>query len=274
MKPPNRRYWRRATLGFVIAYVLFCLLMYTMQDALLYPRRAGRAPSPQTALENFTAHDFTAPDGLDIPYLEHRDSGPVLLYFHGNGHGLSGFSGRLQRFAAQHLAVMAMEYRGYANAPGEPNERAIVADALAFYDVARKRYPNRPIVLWGYSLGTGVAVQLAAQRPVAALVLEAPFSATVDVAESMYPYLPIRWLMRDQFLSRETIGQVTAPLYILHGETDTIVPIMLAERLYARANEPKQFHRYPNTGHFDLMRGPAFGEAMAFIRATTNSTNR
>ncbi len=107
-------------------------------------------------------------------------------------------------------------------------------------------------MLWGESLGGGVAVALAAERDVSAVILEAPFTSAADIAFSAYPFIPVRLLMKDQIRSDEKIGQVKAPVLIMHGDRDRVVPIRFGERLFARANEPKQFVRFPGGGHEDL----------------------
>jgi fermentation-respiration switch protein FrsA (DUF1100 family) len=127
------------------------------------------------------------------------------------------------------------------------------------------RYSWDRIVLWGHSLGSGVAVALAATHPVAKLILEAPFSSTADVAASMFPIVPVRWLMHDQYHSDRRIGAVKASILILHGERDVVVPIRFGERLFALAPEPKRFVRYPAGGHDDLDAYGAGAEARRFI---------
>jgi fermentation-respiration switch protein FrsA (DUF1100 family) len=106
--------------------------------------------------------------------------------------------------------------------------------------------------LWGESLGTGVAVAIAAKNQVAALVLEAPYTSTADIAFATYPLIPVRLLMKDQFRSDERIGAVKAPLLVLHGALDRIIPIGYGEKLYALAGEPKQFVRFARGEHENL----------------------
>jgi len=120
-------------------------------------------------------------------------------------------------------------------------------------------------VLWGHSLGTGVAVRLAATKPVGRLVLEAPYSSTADVAASEFPYVPVRWLMKDQFHSDHWIGKVHVPLLITHGARDNVIDIRFAEKLFALANKPKRFIRYDKGGHNDLDEYGSGDAARAFI---------
>ena len=107
-------------------------------------------------------------------------------------------------------------------------------------------------MIWGESLGSGLAVALAAQKPVGRVVLESPFTSAADVAAAMYWFVPVRWLMKDQFRSDLMIGKVTVPVLVLHGERDRVVPIALGERLYGLITAPKRFVRFPGAGHNDL----------------------
>jgi uncharacterized protein len=124
-------------------------------------------------------------------------------------------------------------------------------------------------VLWGESLGTGVAVALAAEKPVARVILESPFSSAVDIAARRYWFVPVRWLMKDQFRSDLRIGKITAPVLVLHGERDTVVPIGLGERLYALINAPKRFVRFPGGGHNDLGANGALEAGKQFLAETS-----
>jgi fermentation-respiration switch protein FrsA (DUF1100 family) len=163
--------------------------------------------------------------------------------------------------------LIALSYRGYMGSSGSPTEAGLLRDAEAAYRFAADRYPPERIALWGHSLGSGVAVALAATRAVARVILEAPFTSTADVAQRMFPIVPVRWLMRDQFRSDQRVGAVTAPILMLHGARDLVVPIAQGERLFALANEPKRFVRYEAGGHDDLEIHGAGAEARRFIAA-------
>jgi uncharacterized protein len=167
---------------------------------------------------------------------------------------------------ADGIGFIALSYRGYMGSTGRPTELGLLRDAEATYQFAAARYPSDRIVLWGHSLGSGVAVALAAVRPVAKVILEAPFTSTADVAARLFPFVPVRWFMSDQFRSDLRIGKVTASILILHGAKDRIVPIALGERLFRLAREPKRFVRYPAGGHDDLDDYGAGDEARRFIR--------
>lgn len=266
MRALRRFRWKRLLFATVITYGFVCAALVIAEPHFLYMPFNGPNTPEAAGLPSYSLQHTTATDGTPINYWEHPSaSGPILLYFHGNGGGLHAFTFPLAQFAQAGFHVIAMEYRGYPGAAGKPSQQALTADAIALFDQTHQRYPNRPIAIWGYSLGTGIAVQLAAERAPAALVLEAPFSATVDLAATIYPFIPVRHLMRDQYRSREAITRVHAPLFIMHGETDRLVPITSGETLYNAANDPKEFHRYAGIGHLDLMHSPAYADAFAFL---------
>ena len=139
-------------------------------------------------------------------------------------------------------------------------------DAAAAYAFAADHQiaPDR-IVLWGHSLGTGVAVWLAAERKIKALVLEAPYTSVADVAAMNYPLLPVRWLLKDQFHSDWHISKVTAPVLVFHGDKDETIPISFGQRLYSLIKAPKCFIRFPLGGHGDLDDGKILASIRDFI---------
>jgi pimeloyl-ACP methyl ester carboxylesterase len=181
----------------------------------------------------------------------HEDH-PVFLYFHGNGGSLRWRNGRFRGLIADGSGLVALSYRGYGGSSGRPTERGLIADAAAAYAYAIARYPVERIVLWGESIGSAVAIALAAENPVGKLVLEAPFTSAVDVGAQHYWFVPVRSLMKDQFRSDLRIGKVTAPFLVIHGENDFVVPITLGKRLYGLIQAPKHFVSVAGAGHNDL----------------------
>src|SRR5262249_53776350 len=158
-------------------------------------------------------------------YLPPPDKAPVIVYLHGNGGDVGYRSERLRRFAELGLGALLVEYRGYARNPGGPTEPGLPARARAGPALIDAQ-PNRPDrrVLYGESLGAGIAVLMAADNPVAALVLESPYTSIADVAQSHYPWVPVHWLLHDKFDAVAAIGRVKAPKLFLHAEHDTVIP--------------------------------------------------
>jgi len=163
------------------------------------------------------------------------------------------------------IGLVALSYRGYAGSSGSPSERGLILDAQAAYDFAAARYAPERLVVWGFSLGTGPAVALAAERPVGKLILEAPYTSIPDVAAADLPFMPVRLLVKDQFHSDRRIEKSHAPLLIMHGEHDPGIPIRFARKLFSLANEPKRFVSFADGGHFDLDAFGASTVALHFI---------
>jgi fermentation-respiration switch protein FrsA (DUF1100 family) len=238
----------------VAGYGGLLALMYIFQRALLYFPDATHMLPAQAGLPQAQEVTLSSADGehLFVWFVAPRGNKPVVLYFQGNAEGLKARVNRFTWLTADGTGLLALAYRGYGGSTGRPTEDGLIRDAAAAYDFARARYPARRIVLFGESLGTGVAVALASEHEIGALILDAPFTSAADVGAAAYPFAPVRWLMKDKFRSDERIGRVSAPLLVLHGEQDTIVPIRFAERLFALAREPKRMVRFPQGGHVNL----------------------
>ena len=251
----------------VCAYALIVGALYVMQRSLLYHPTATRIPPAQAGLPEAQEVVLTTSDGekLIAWHVPPRGDKPVVIYFHGNAEIVAWRAKFHRATIADGTGLIALNFRGYGGSTGTPTEDGLHRDAQAAYAFAAERYPARRIVLWGSSLGTGVAVRLASEKPVGKLVLEAPYSSTADVAASLFPWVPVRWLMKDQFHSDERIARVTAPLLIMHGGRDPAISITFGERLFALAHDPKQFVRFPEGGHDDLDTYGAIETARQFI---------
>lgn len=254
-------------------YVCGLLVLFFAQRAVLFPAPTHERTAPQAA--GFSAaeeHVLTTADGekVIVWHVPARPGRPVILYFHGNGDYLAGFFGRFRDLIADGIGVVALSYRGYAGSSGRPGEEGLMQDAAAAYGFTVARYRSERIVVWGFSLGTGVAVALAAEQPVGKLILEAPYTSIADVAAAAFWYAPVRLLIRDRFHSDSRIGRVKAPLLIMHGALDSTIPIAFGERLFALANEPKRFVRLARGGHADLDNFGAIEIARNFINLARN----
>lgn len=258
----------------LVAYLVMIAMLAVLQRSLTYfPVRASAIDPADSGLPPGQVHaiQMAAADGLQLhgwhvlPLGESADTAeqarrqlgdqrPVVLYFSGNGGNRAYRGEEFQLLAAAGCHVLVFDYRGYAENPGRPSEVHLVADALAAWRYATETLhidPSR-IVLYGESLGGGVAVQLAADRCRAGqtpggLILRSTFSSLIDVAAHHYPWLPVRLLMIDRYESAGHIHKVACPILQLHGTADTIVPLAFGRRLFAAAPQhstggiPKQF---------------------------------
>jgi uncharacterized protein len=248
-------------------YIALVAALYFGQRSLLYHPRSTHFSPAEAGLPEAEEVVLDASDGERVIawHVPPRPGAPVVIYFHGNAEVVATQVARRRDLIAGGVGLVALSYRGYMGSTGRPTEEGLLRDAEAAYQFAASRYSPDRIVVWGHSLGSGVAVALAATRPVAKLILEAPFSSTVDVAASMFPIVPVRWLMLDQYRSDQRIGAVKASILILHGDRDFVVPVALGLRLFALAHEPKRLVRYPAGGHDDLDAYGAGAEARRFI---------
>jgi fermentation-respiration switch protein FrsA (DUF1100 family) len=244
--------------------------LFFLQRSFLFPGPQTIRTSPQAAgFPEAEEHVLTTADGemVIVWHVPAKPGHPVVLYFHGNGDYLAGFFGRFRELISDGTGIVALSYRGYAGSSGQPSEQGLLQDAAAAYAFTAARYSADRIVLWGFSLGTGVAVAIAAEQPVGRLILEAPYTSIVDLAAASFPIFPVRLLVRDPFHSDERIARVRAPLLVMHGTDDATIPIRFGERLFALAHEPKQFVKFPGGGHADLDNFGAAKTARQFINA-------
>jgi fermentation-respiration switch protein FrsA (DUF1100 family) len=251
-----------------VGYLGALALLFVKQREMLFPIPTRERTSPKAAgFPEAEEHVLTTGDGekVIVWHVPAKPGHPVILYFPGNGDFLAGRVSRFRAMTSDGTGLVALSYRGYAGSSGHPSERGILQDAAAAYAFATARYAPDRIVLWGFSLGTGVAVALASEQPIGKLILEAPYTSTVDIAGAVFPLVPVRWLMRDQFRSDERIARVKAPLLVMHGTDDPVIPISFGERLFALAREPKQLVRFPGGGHDNLDDYGAIETARQFI---------
>ena len=251
----------------LIGYGGLLLLVYLGQRALQYFPERARTPPAAAGLPEAEEVVLDSSGGARVIvwHIPPRGEKPVVLYFHGNGGSLRGRVDRFRALAADGTGLIALSYRGYGGSSGRPTEKGLIDDALAAYAFAAARYPASRLALWGESLGTGVAVALAAQKPVGRIVLESPFTSIADIAAQIYWFFPVRLLIKDSYRSDLLIGTVTAPFLILHGDKDSIVPITLGDQLYKLITAPKRFVRFPGAGHNELAAYGALEAAKQFL---------
>jgi fermentation-respiration switch protein FrsA (DUF1100 family) len=239
---------------FASAYLAIVVLMMFAEESLVFfPARNPLAGWDMPGVEHvrFPSADGTALHGW---YFSHPAPRAVVLFACGNAGNISYRAERLAQFCRrQRVALMAFDYRGYGLSEGKPSESGVLMDARAARQWLAERagVKESDIVLLGESLGGGVMVDLASRDGARGLILERTFTSLPDVAAVHFPFIPVRWLMRNRLDSLSKIAGYRGPLLICHGDVDDIVPFKLGRRLFEAANQPKRFVTLPGVGHND-----------------------
>ncbi|CAA2137633.1 alpha/beta hydrolase [Hyphomicrobium sp. ghe19] len=248
-----------ATAAAIYAAVLG--VMYIAQRQFIYFPDPARTTPAAASLPHVSERILSTPDGEKIVawYGKAKPGQPTILYFHGNGGALELRRETIRRYIERGRGMFMMAYRGYSGSTGQPSETANVADAKLAYDtLVKEGVSPDDIILYGESLGSGVAIQVARENKVAGVILDSPYTSIVELASMYYPWLPVGWLLKDRYDSIGYIRDVHAPLFILHGEADDVVPVEMGKRLFQAANEPKEIRTIPGGGHV-IHDGPSFG---------------
>ncbi|QDU26500.1 Putative aminoacrylate hydrolase RutD [Anatilimnocola aggregata] len=279
-KPPQRKIWHglwRLVRLAAVTYLAVILMLMWMETSLIYPAPQYPRGDWQAAETygwedvNFVSADGTKLHGWYRDLTQHgQEPQAYLLYCHGNGENVAYLGEYLADMAdRQRLSIFAFDYRGYGRSEGSPHEAGILADGEAAQQWLAKRanIPANQIVLMGRSLGGGVAVDLAARNGARGLIVQSTFTSLPDAAARMYPWAPVRWLMRNRYNSLDKIKAYHGPLLQSHGNQDTLVPIDLGQQLHAAAPGTKEFFVCPGGGHNDL-EPPAYQAVLARFLAS------
>jgi fermentation-respiration switch protein FrsA (DUF1100 family) len=193
---------------------------------------------------------------------------PTILWFHGNASNVAWTATRAIPYLKQGYGVLLAEYRGYSSNPGKPSENGIYNDARAFmaWLTQQKETPANSVILYGESLGSGPAIQIAMENPtVHALVLEAPMSSAQEIAQKHYPFMPVRMLLKDKYDNITKIKEIKSPLIVVHGEEDTVIPYVFGKKLFDAAPEPKSMITIQGANHNDLGEFDIAGKVMSIL---------
>lgn len=246
------------------------LMLWALQRELIYaPDSVSYVPPSHYEMLDGVEEIFVrSEDGLMLRswYARAPAGQPTVVLFPGKSASLRGQRYRIRHFMNARMGVLLLGYRGYSGNAGTPTERGFHLDAEAALDWLHARDVSaRSIVLYGISLGSGVAMQMAAEHPHAALILEAPYTSVADLAVRRFPFFPVRWLLRDNFDTLTRIGLLSQPLLVMHGGRDTVIPQRHGRTLYDAATVQKEGFWPPAAGHNDVFDRGGFDAAVDFI---------
>jgi len=235
-------------LTLVFLYVLLLTVVFFFQSNLLYH------PSVNNYLKNRVINEPTEIEKVKITtedkvellgwfYNKNINKFKTILFFHGNAGSLENRTYKLNHFKDLKVNFLIIAWRGFSGNKGQPNEIGLYKDAeSAIKWLKMKGINEKNIILYGESLGTGVAVEIAQNKKYAGVILESPFTSMVNMGRKYYPFFPVRFLLKDKFESYKKINKISVPILIMHGEVDKIVPYAMGKKMYELANEPKFFY--------------------------------
>jgi fermentation-respiration switch protein FrsA (DUF1100 family) len=254
---PRRSWWRRLLRPLAVAagvYLGVLVLLMALENSLVYHPTAASVdwqppPGPEVRDVELTSADGTRIHGWWYP---NEGADGALLYLHGNAGNLSHRGSSIAELRRElGVSVLIIDYPGFGRSGGRPSEAGCYAAADAAHEWLTREQKIAPekLLIYGASLGGGVAVDLASRREHRALILVKTFTSMPDVGQGLYPWLPVRWLMRNRYESLAKIGRCKRPVFVAHGTADELIPFAHGERLFAAANEPKRFLAMPGIDH-------------------------
>jgi pimeloyl-ACP methyl ester carboxylesterase len=234
----------------VVAYLAACAALFLFQRSLIY------FPQPRSAAGGATTMMLPVDGAQVVVTVRERNGSSAVVYFGGNAEDVSQSLAPLAD-AFPDRALYLMHYRGYGGSSGTPSEAALVADALRLFDRVHAQHTG--IVVIGRSLGSGVAVQLASARPAERLVLVTPYDSLQELAARQFPWVPVRWLLRDRFESGTFAPKITTPTLLIAADNDEVIPRSSTDALHARfAAGVASLRVVPGTGHNTISSSPEY----------------
>tara|TARA_B110001452_G_C15204401_1_gene417809 strand:- start:38 stop:859 length:822 start_codon:yes stop_codon:yes gene_type:complete len=236
---------------FISLYFLILLILFFFQRSLLYHPSENNYHGDQLIVP-IEKVKIKTKDNIELTGWYHKKNNKnfkTILFLHGNAGTLENRIHKINHFEKMDINFLIVAWRGFSGNPGYPNEKGLYKDARsAVRWLINKDIKNKDIIIYGESLGTGVAVEIAQNIDFAGVILESPFTSMVDAAKNKYPFFPIKILLKDKYESEKKIKNVKSPILVMHGKVDKIVPFWMGKKIYKIANEPKYsyFSEYDN----------------------------
>ena len=249
-------------------YLVICGLLYAFQDKLIFFPRKLRADFEYKFVNDFEEKYFQIDEETTINALHFfpkENKKGTILYFHGNAGSLDGWGDVAQEFVALGYEVLISDYRGFGKSTGPFSEQALYADARFLYNFLLQENKAEDIIIYGRSLGTGVAVDLASKVKARQLILETPFGDFPQMAQAQFSVFPVKALLKYQFRNDLKIKKVSCPIHIFHGTTDQVVPYSESQQLIRILEDESILTTIPKGGHNNLGTFPLFWEKMKAI---------
>ena len=235
----------------VLVYLVILIFLYFYQRNLMYHPSENNYSDDQISV-NIEKVKIITEDNIELlGWYHQKDSKKykTILFFHGNAGSLENRIHKLNHFKDMNINFLIIAWRGFSGNKGKPSEQGLYEDGISAINwLIKKGVNDKNLILYGESLGTGVATHLAQNKSYAGVVLETPFTSMVDTAKIFYPYIPVNLLLRDKFENYKKVKNINSPILVMHGELDQIVPFSMGKKIYEIANKPKYsyFTKYDN----------------------------
>ena len=232
-------------------YFLILVFLYFYQRNLLYHPNENNYSEDKISVDIENVRIKTS-DNIELLGWYHEKNlkdFKTLIFFHGNAGSLENRIHKLNHFRDMNINFLIIAWRGFSGNKGNPSEQGLYEDGKSAIDwLIKKGVSEKNLILYGESLGTGVATHLAQNKNFAGVILETPFTSMIDAAKKFYPYIPVKLLLKDKFENYKKIKNINLPILIMHGEIDQLVPFSMGKKIYEIANEPKYsyFTKYDN----------------------------
>ena len=230
---------------FVIIYSLVLTLTYIFQRNLLYHPTENNYSGDQILVDIEKVKIKTSDNIELISWYHNKDFNKykTILYFHGNAGSLENRIHKINHFKDINVNFLIFAWRGFSGNKGKPTEKGLYEDAKSAVQWLKLKGINEEnIILYGESLGTGVAIEIAQNKNFSGVILESPFTSMIDTGKDKYPFLPVRFLLKDKYENNRKIKNIKSPILVMHGKIDKIVPFYMGKKIYELANEPKYFY--------------------------------
>ena len=256
-------------LGIIVIYVSVLVILFIFQRNLMYHPSENNYFGDKLKV-NIEKVTIKTPDNLSLLAWFHKkdlNKFKTIVYFHGNAGTLENRIHKLNHFKDMDVNFLIIAWRGFNSNKGKPTEEGLYIDGLSAVNwIVDQGVKEKDIILYGESLGTGIATEIAQNKNFAGVILETPFTSMINAAKEFYPYIPVNLLIKDRFENFKKIKNINSPILIMHGEKDTIVPFKMGEKMYQLANEPKYFYFTKHDDHMMVYDEPMINTLKNFIK--------
>ena len=245
MKLKRRNFFLEFIIGIIVIYASVLILLFIFQRSLMYHPQENNYFGDKLEVEVEKVKIITSDNINLLGWFHKKDlkKFKTIVYFHGNAGKLENRIHKLNHFKDMDVNFLIIAWRGFSGNKGKPSEKGLYIDAnSAIVWLKKLGLVEKDIILYGESLGTGVATEIAQSNNYAGLVLETPFTSMIEAAKNFYPYIPVSLLIKDKYDNQKKIKNINTPVLVMHGEIDQIVPFWMGKKIYEIANQPK--HSY------------------------------